>query len=481
MNIQFKTFRINDLPYQEIVDLDSDLRIRTPYFYMYNIGDHLDLSMRNKEPLFIIFDNEDVLQECLLLEDTLDVKLNDDEYEKRYYVYDKFKKSRLVKFGYLLNNQFIVSQNSYPQNIRFFRGNAYFANEERQITIINKQEEIIAGPLEDQFNDPKAFYDIIPKILSEDFLKFYCQNDDDIEELWSLYFFDYREIRQFGYQISFVNIDDLSDGQYQPADKELGVLLYSTLHSLQIENQLGINSNDVENSLFLSPTLKLSHWTYLPHGSGYELIFNYNDNGLAVVNFNNRKYFINRYLYFIGPEEGFENISGKYPSGSYYISYNHKEIINPDNHKVKISTSNGEGGLIEFNGNFIEEFLLYPQLFFEYDNIKIFVMDLFNADEIINTELLEREYIKLDKIMVQEKIISTKITNPEEIIDDKWIEDYILSDEFKEDILSNMPFILPNELKQNKKLLNNLIEEHNKTFGIIHSSFKYVVDDPFVF
>jgi hypothetical protein len=48
MNIQFKTFRINDLPYQEIVDLDSDLRIRTPYFYMYNIGDHLDLSMRNK-------------------------------------------------------------------------------------------------------------------------------------------------------------------------------------------------------------------------------------------------------------------------------------------------------------------------------------------------------------------------------------------------------------------------------------------------
>jgi hypothetical protein len=100
---------------------------------------------------------------------------------------------------------------------------------------------------------------------------------------------------------------------------------------------------------------------------------------------------------------------------------------------------------------------------------------LFNADEIINTELLEREYIKLDKIMVQEKIISTKITNPEEKIDDKWIEEYILSDKFKKDILNHMPFILPNELKQNRKLLNNLIEEHNKTFGIIHSSFKYVV------
>ncbi len=468
MAIKLEKYRFNrDTEYFQIVDTESDLVIKTEFLKVWDVGDFQDLSLNNSTPLFYIFDNHEV--------EEYNKKLRNNEISE----FDN-DNSELIRFGYIEKGELILSRNRYPKSIKFYKGLGYYEpidEESYFIVVINKKEDIVFGPDEIL---------VLRKVLGLESYKFVVQI---LEYLIPEY--QSNQIQK-GYGISYFKLENTlaSDSELNLLKKNslenLGMLFYTDDHSTNIEVQLGLNTPVVTQTIsyfepgscFLSPIIKEDYYaeSFYNYWNGIEynhLSFCYDDlGGLSIVNFNNNRYFINRYLFFIGLQDGFNKITWSCPRNEKFLMKGSSGFHEYPYDMATIEVGD-DGGNVIFTGNFISEFLMYPQLFFGFDHIKQFIKEKFNADEVNLSDFDEqfgyRQYIAWDKIIFENKLLEMKLFEPEIEINEQWKEQYLMSDDFKEEILRYCPFILPENLRNDKNLLKELIEEHNQKFGIIHS------------
>lgn len=441
MNYEITYKRNGDKDYATLFNHQTKHEIQTDYLYIKDIGNHQDLSMRNKNQLFLLFKNEHF-----------------EEIEKNLFDIENLDDQILAKFAFIENNELIISSNEYPTKIYFFRDLAWYHELNNTYILIDKSENIISNEFEEV-----SWFDDFLKTNYNDFNKFFIQTEGYIGGGW------HSNYQTFNYGIG------ISQCAYENGISELlGEYTYVKEDSTSIEKKLGVNHDFSLNSVehfHVSPLIDFN-----PQNDNTEIYkFNLEANGLAVVTFNNRKYFMNRYFSFIGPKEGFSEVLILNPRKNVVWLKDFSFVSEYDFGEIEISNEEGESGPISFQGNFIEEFLLFPQLFFKHEHIKEYMIELFNSHENnFDKEIYQnREYIAWDEIILQNLIEKHRIFDPNFILSEDWKQEYISSEEFISEILSMCPFILPENLRTDKIELRRLINQHNELFGVIHSSIKF--------
>ena len=345
----------------------------------------------------------------------------------------------ILHFGYIKDENIFISNHKYENLSFFYKGITVYQNDNGEHIYIDLEENIIEGP-----NDFYIYERDSSNDIKDELIKLHQQSLSTISD-----FTDSDDYENYGYGIAQVDEIPLINGV------ELGVaygLNIDARQFLPIENQLGIleNANYVNN---YGTYTSLLYDQFEP--------FNYST-GVCKVFDQGRVAFMNRYFMPVGDwfdELLLEDIFFDNNDNCYYIVK--KDGVTNSRYVV---------------GNFIEEFLKAPYLFFEFSHVKEHYINKFNITE-INYEYSNRNYFKFDRLILQNEIrenLSEEISDQEK---NDWINQYIQTEDFLNNLNDYLPFHPNSDLMNDKLQLDNLIKEHNRVFGIIPSS---TIDEVYV-
>jgi hypothetical protein len=354
--------------------------------------------------------------------------------EEMYSFYESVEDSNneKISFGFVKNENFIISKKKYSRLKFFYKNLAIIEVDENLHSIIDINENILEGP-----NDFYLYERDFSNNDIDELIRFHQQSQDTIDDYTTG--IDYVN---YGYGIVNDLIDLFDDGTVIVDELHIDYR-----HVLPIEGKLGFkfNSNALNN-----------YYTYQSLLFDKIELFDYST-GVCIIKDQNKYTFMNRYLMPIGDwSDESPTLCNNFNNEFTYLIFKDKAF-----HEVKLV------------GNFVNEFLNAPHLFFEYQFIKDFYNNKFNINTDFN-EIPNRVYFKMDKLYLEILILEAKKENSNFIATDEWIDKTIKSDLFLESLEKYIPLILSEELKMDKSKLTELIKEHNKIFGLIPSSYEFI-------
>jgi hypothetical protein len=334
--------------------------------------------------------------------------------------------NKIVQFGYVKGGTLIISKNKYRNLGYFYKGYAIVDLEESEnldaYKIINIEEQIIEKDEENWIYNRSKTIEVLDELV-----RFNFQIQSFIDET-----FYGNYLLNFGYGI----VED-RDGQYDTH----AALNYNTKLNHDLEDKLGLYSN-IYNDDFIFTSLAFNHIEQ----------YDYNT-GLCKIKDEGRFTLMNRY--FMPVSDWFDDIEECQDANGNTIDY----IVRKD----------GQNYSKIIVGNFVEEFLKAPYLFFEFEPVKAYFNKKFNVTEISN-EYLGRNYCKFDKFILEADIFENFREEANIYATEDWIKEYVESEDFLNSVESWVPFHPDPELFEDVEQLNKIIKEHNRIFGIIPSS-----------
>lgn len=354
--------------------------------------------------------------------------------EEMYSFYESSEDSNdeIKLFGYVKNENFIISKNKYSRLKFFYKNIAIIEVDENLHSIIDINENVLEGP-----ND---FY-----LYERDF------SNNDIDELIRFHQQSQDMIDDYTTGIDYVNhgygiVNDLID-LFDDGTVIVDELHIDYRHILPIEGKLGFkfNSNGL-NNYYTYQSLLFDKIESFDHSTG-----------VCIIKDQDKYTFMNRYLMPIG------DWSNEFPTLNLYFNHELSYIIIKDKSPQEV----------KLVGNFVDEFLNAPYLFFEHQFVKDFYKNKFNVTTEIY-QMTNRSYFKMDTLYLEILILEVKKENPNFIATKEWIDKTIKSDLFLESLDKYIPLRLSEELKIDKLKLTQLIKEHNKIFGLIPSSYEFI-------
>jgi tetratricopeptide (TPR) repeat protein len=357
--------------------------IPAQYCYIGTIKNYYDLSMKNGETVYLLYENDD--DEC--------------------------------RFCIINNAEPRVSKSKYHQLLYFYRGWTWCYRDEEGL-LIDLDENIIQS-----YNAERQQYE-----MREDELGINSADFSDLVRLSQI--FEDGDGSNFGYYISTETDCPLPKKMIYTPPVHLG-------------------PTSAERDL----------WNDLPdYGSlCYDSLepFDY-ESGICIARKNFVEQFLNRYFYHVGN------------SFDYY--YDSEEVIyelgldnpGPDIAFVLKGTSILK---LKLTGNFIEDYLKTPYLFFEFDSVYFTL-----TGTKIPTNEGKPNYWKADRYILEQLIEEDRFNNHDLTIDEDYINQLKSSDRFIQRIRDHLPF----DLKKVISISNtdDTVKKHNELFGIIYSTYE---------
>ncbi len=287
-NLKIATKVVNKIPMMGIINaITFEEIVPFEYFFIKTIKNHKDLSLTNFDNIFLLFEN------------------NDDFFNNN------------CKFCKVSETGTFISSNKYQNLHCFYKGEA-ICNLNEKVHIINLNEELLRGPLDD-------LWDI----------------HGDLED-------NFRELIRCA--------DDVRINYSYLKSAETNISSY-------FDNQ-GVSLVEVEEKLGYIKT-RYSDLNY----TSYSYLNDFNIVGLAVYKQNNKFGFLNRYLFEVA--NLFDYVFNNEELKQVGIINNDPLIyyIEKDNKILKI----------QFTGNFVEELIHHPIRFVEGDSLNEFFSERLNT------------------------------------------------------------------------------------------------------
>jgi len=385
-----------------IIDrLEDRMLLDFEYDDYETIDNYFDLTLNNTEPLFKLynFDTSEA-QFCLIKDDMIFISKKYDR-DSLYY---------------------------------FYRGMTICSKED-DIYVINIQDNIIKGPMnQDEFDTWTTEGEI-------EFLD--LVNIDSIIK--------YGEGKNYGYKRLHINNTPTERMYY---GKILDLTDYSCERFFEMEELIGKEYRGFRREQFQD--------IYNYSSSIYDQLTDFDYlSGTCLARIKNRLSIVNRYFFHVVDSFDdyldFEVVWNWGIVGFQEWNDNHKDTF--------FIRKQDKAYKVRLKGNFIRDYFERPYLFFKYDNTLEFVAGMTRPDNHVDDN-----YWKVDQFVLEMILEDKREENPEIKIDEHYIFELLSSEYYLHTLCEYLPF----DIKEVRKLpnLEQHLSYHNEQMGVIFSTFE---------